>query len=112
MPKRRDDSLLLEDILESIANIHDYTKRMTYEEFVENKLVTDAVVRNLEIIGEAAGKLSLEAVNAMPNIPWQKIRGMRNRLIHAYFNVSKQVIWHVIEKELNPLIEAISSYKK
>ena len=110
MSKRRDDNLLLEDILECIGNIYKYTVGMTYAQFIENQLVLDAVVRNLEIIGEASGKLSQTSQEAMAGIPWQKIKGLRNRVIHAYFDVSKQVIWFVIQNELTILQQVISGY--
>ncbi|MBI2427931.1 MAG: DUF86 domain-containing protein [Ignavibacteriales bacterium] len=100
---KRDIALLLEDILESIEKIEDYTKNISFDDFKENGLVFDAAVRNLEIIGEASNKVSEESKNAMTSIPWKQIRGLRNRIIHEYFGVDINIVWFIIKNELPKL---------
>ena len=96
----RDYSLYLDDILEAIRNIREYLSGMDYELFTRDKKTRDAVVRNLEVIGEAAGRLPESARLAAPNIEWRKIMGMRNILAHEYFGVSLPVVWDVVQNKL------------
>lgn len=102
----RDSRLYLEDILAAIAAIREYSAGMTLEQFAADRKTVDAVVRNLEIIGEAAGNLSDESRAAMPEIEWRKMVAMRNFLAHAYFGVSIPVVWDVIVNKLPLLGEA------
>ena len=99
----RDYSLFLEDILESVNNIREYTASMDYEAFCKDRKTQDAEVRNLEIIGEAAGNLPESFRGAMPEIEWRKIIGIRNILIHEYFGISLPIIWDVLQNKLNLL---------
>ena len=99
----RDSRLYLDDILEAIANIREYTLGMDYNAFVIDKKTRDAVVRNLEIIGEAAGRLPESLRKAAPFIEWRKIIGIRSILIHKYFGVSLPVIWDVVRNKLDDL---------
>ncbi|MFA5205172.1 MAG: DUF86 domain-containing protein [Lentisphaeria bacterium] len=100
---RRTPELLLLDILESIEKITSYTAGMTQEKFAADSKTIDAVLRNIEIIGEAAGRLPGEFTDEHPNIPWNQIRGMRNRLIHAYFGISLPLIWTTIQTAIPEL---------
>ena len=84
---KRDVRLFLYDILEAISKIENYTKGMSYDEFIHDEKTIDAVIRNLEIIGEAAKNIPEDAKNKYPEIPWKEIAGMRDKLIHAYFGV-------------------------
>jgi uncharacterized protein with HEPN domain len=99
----RDYKLYLSDILESLARIQEYTKGMTYEEFEQSKITIDAVIRNLEVIGEAAGKLPPEIKKKSPDIEWRKISAMRNVLTHEYFGVNTQIVWDVIQNKIGLL---------
>jgi uncharacterized protein with HEPN domain len=99
----RDYGLYLDDILEAIDNIRDYTANMGYEAFMLDKKTRDAVVRNLEIIGEAAGRLPEEIRSSAQGIEWRKIVGLRNILAHEYFSVSIPVVWDVVQNKLDPL---------
>ncbi|MCL4543687.1 MAG: DUF86 domain-containing protein [Chloroflexi bacterium] len=85
---KRDPRLYLDDILEAIAAIAEYTQGVSQEEFLRNRLLQDAVVRRIEIIGEAANQLPQEAKEKALDIPWTDMVGMRNRVIHGYFGVS------------------------
>jgi len=100
----RDWRLRIEDILESIAKINDYATGHTVETFGQNSLVIDAVVRNLEIIGEAATHLPEEIQRRHTEIPWQEMKGMRNLLAHEYFGVSTPIVWTTIQNNLPPLV--------
>lgn len=95
--------IIIADILESIENIEEYTHGMTKEEFLSQKIVKDAVVRNLEIIGEAAKNIPESFRKKHSTIEWKEIVGLRNIIIHKYFGVDYQVIWSIVEKELPTL---------
>lgn len=99
----RDPRLYLDDILEAIDKIRDYTSKMDYTAFSKDVKTQDAVIRNLEIIGEAAGRLQGAIQAESPDIEWRKIVGLRNILIHEYFGVSLPLIWDVIQSKLDPL---------
>lgn len=99
----RDPSLYLDDILGAIAQIQEYTISMSYEDFTRDRKTQDAVVRNLEVIGEAAGRLPENIHAAAPEIEWRKIVGLRNVLIHEYFGISLPVVWDVVQNKLGAL---------
>jgi uncharacterized protein with HEPN domain len=97
------------DILDCIAKIGRYTNGMTFERFRTNEITIDTVVRNLEIIGEAARHIPPEVETRHPQIPWAVMRGMRNILIHEYFGVSLSILWQTIESNLPPLIPLLEA---
>ena len=101
----RSHNLYLKDISESIERIIGYTKGIDYEAFVESTMVFDAVVRNFEIIGEAAGNIPDSIKSKFPGIPWTDMVGMRNILIHGYFGVDYSIVWNTIELLPNLQIE-------
>jgi uncharacterized protein with HEPN domain len=107
MPKRN-DKLLLEDILESILKIKIYTEGIDYNNFFKDEKTKDAVVRNLEIIGEAVNNLSTEFTIKNNAIEWRKIAAFRNRLIHEYFGVNYEAVWMIINLNLFELNNYIS----
>jgi uncharacterized protein with HEPN domain len=84
----RDMRLYIQDILESIEAIEEYVQSTTEEQFYRNRQVQDAVLRRLEIIGEAVKNLDEDFRNRYPEIPWKKVAGLRDVLIHEYFGVS------------------------
>ena len=100
----RDWTFYLEDIQESAQKIRQYTRGITRETFGEG-LVFDAVVRNLEIVGEAAKHLPPDAIAAMPEIEWSKAAAFRDVIAHHYFGLDINVVWDVIENKI-PAIEA------
>jgi uncharacterized protein with HEPN domain len=102
---------LLEDILESIRRIFDYTNNMTYESFLADNKTIDAVIRNFEIIGEATAKLSDEFKEKHEHINWHRLRGMRNRIAHDYRNVNIPIIWETIQNDLEELLIQIKKLK-
>jgi uncharacterized protein with HEPN domain len=104
----RDIRLYLDDMLEAIRAIRDYTGGMTFESFASDRKTIDAVVRNLEIIGEASRNLPEEIKDKGCEIEWRKIIGLRNLLIHEYFGISKPVVWDIVQNKLE-LIEKFCS---
>jgi uncharacterized protein with HEPN domain len=113
---KRSLELLIEDVWESIEKIERYTEGMTRENFQNDEKTTDAVVRNLEIIGEAAGRLPKDFTDRHSEIEWVKIIGLRNRIVHEYFGVDLQIIWQILKKDLpafeNSLIHIRSELKE
>lgn len=100
---KRDTSLLLEDIIYSANKIERYTDGMSYEAFINDEKTVDAVVRNFEIIGEAANRLGTDFHESHDEIEWQRIRGFRNRIVHHYFGIDYEIVWSIIQNDLNDL---------
>ncbi len=100
---RREWRLRVEDILDAIARIQRYVEGLTFEQFLADQKTVDAVVRNLEIIGEAVRHLSATQEGLQGEEPWVDIAGMRNILIHEYFGVDLKIIWHTIVEDLPKL---------
>lgn len=98
----------LEDITSSILRIEAYVDSMGYAEFEQDEKTADAVLRNFEIMGEAAKNISDELVQEHSEIPWKEMAGMRDRLIHAYTEVDLEIVWKTIDEELPELKEKIN----
>ena len=97
---KRDVRLFLEDILEGISRIEEYKAGKTQREFLQDHLVQDAVIRRLEVIGEATKNIPEDMRANYPDVPWWQIAGLRDVLIHGYFGVNMGRIWLVIENDL------------
>jgi uncharacterized protein with HEPN domain len=106
---KRSPLLLLEDILDACLKIQSYTRNLAFEEFEENEMIIDAVIRNFEIIGEAATRLPDDFKDAHPEIDWHRIRGFRNRIVHDYFGVDLSILWKIKNESLPNLIKQIQS---
>ena len=103
---RRSPHAYIEDILGFCVRIQTYTDGMSFEQFVQNSMVQDAVVRNIELLGEASQQLSQalpDAAARFPRIPFREMYLTRNRLIHGYTSVRLSAVWQVIEDEI-PLV--------
>lgn len=100
---KRDLRVYVEDIPESAARIEEYTKTMTKDEFLRNTQVQDAVVRRLEIMGEAVKNIPEEFRAEYPQIPWKKIAGTRDVLAHEYFGVKLDRIWKIAKEDIPDL---------
>jgi uncharacterized protein with HEPN domain len=100
----RDWTLRIEDILQAIDRITQYTKGMTWETFSADQRTLDAVIRNVEVIGEASRHVPEDIIARYPRIPWAEMRGMRNILIHEYFLVSVSILWQTATHNLPPLV--------
>lgn len=92
---KREPKLLVGDILESAHKILDYTAGQSFEDFQGDGKTVDAVIRNFEIIGEAANRLPEEFKDRFPDIDWQRIRGFRNRIVHDYFGIDYTIVWTI-----------------
>ena len=103
MSPERNWKMRVEDILGCIQKIASYTQGMTYEQFCGDNKTIDAVIRNLEIIGEAAGHIPLEVQEKYPELAWLEMRGMRNIMAHEYFGLSLSIIWRTIGRDIQPL---------
>lgn len=113
---KRSYTLFMEDILDSIGKIERYVKGFSYEKFVEDELVFDAVIRNLEIIGEAAKNIPEEIRKKHVDIPWNRMIGLRNIVTHGYFGIDLGIIWEIITRNLPEtkpfVVEMIKKSKK
>jgi uncharacterized protein with HEPN domain len=97
----------LRDILDAIQARQDFTQGYNYESFVGDRKTRDAVVRNLEVIGEAVKKLSRSIKARYPQVEWKSIAGLRDVLIHDYFGVNYREIWAIVTEKIEPLREEI-----
>lgn len=114
MFKDRDISDYIEDILNAIAEVGEFTKGMTFESFLTDKKTANAVIRSLEVLGEATKHIPEDFRKKCPDIPWSKMAGMRDVLIHDYMGVDLKTVWKVaIERlpELANLMDSIKSAK-
>lgn len=94
---KRDTTLLLDDMLQSAHKIKKYTEGLDYNQFVSDDKTIDAVVRNFEIIGEAANRIDSDFRDSNPEIEWKRIRGFRNRIVHDYFGIDHEIVWSIVE---------------
>ncbi len=104
---RREPELLLEDIIESIQKIKSYTNGMSSKEFFEDDKTLDAVIRNFEIIGEAANRMPEEIRDNFNDVNWHRIRGFRNRIVHDYMGIDYEIVWEIIVNDLEELQQQI-----
>ena len=103
----RDDQVRIQHALDAARKAVSSTADWSREDLDPEALSTFGLIRLLEIIGEAASAVSSDAQAAHPAVPWRKMAGMRNRLIHGYFDVNLDVVWDTIQTDLPPLIEAL-----
>ena len=109
---RSEDRIRLKHLLSEAQEACKYIKGISFEEFVQDGKTVRAVIRAIEVIGEAASKISLELRTMHSDVPWQKIIGMRNRLIHVYFDIDYDIIWQTLKENLPSLIEQIRAILK
>jgi uncharacterized protein with HEPN domain len=100
------DLVYLDHIHEAIERITAYSA-VGREEFFRNRMAQDAVVRNFEIIGEAVKRLSDDIKDRRPDVPWRRVAGFRNVLVHDYMNVDQEEVWNVVETHLPALRKAV-----
>ncbi len=105
---KKDPKILLFDVLDSIENIEKYTKNISEDKFFDNLQTQDAVVRRIEIIGEAVKNLPVSFKNKHTNIPWKKIAGTRDVLIHDYSGVDIDLVWEIINNDIPKLKRQIA----
>ena len=106
----KDDHIYLRHILESIERVREFTRGVSEERFLKDALVQSAVIRQLEIIGEAVKNLSPSFRKRHKNVPWKDISGLRDKLSHGYFGVDISLVWGICEKDLPELKDSIGSF--
>ena len=108
---KRDPQLLISDIIESGQKILQYIGEMSFESFLADSKTIDAVIRNFEIIGEAANRLPDDFKSDYEYIDWHKIRGFRNRIVHDYMGIDYEIVWQIKEHFLPGLINSLMNIK-
>jgi uncharacterized protein with HEPN domain len=106
-PSTRDWRLYADDIIECCGKVHRYVLGMTYETFVADERTRDAVIWNLEVIGEAAKNLPDEVIARAPAVEWRKVRGMRDVIAHGYFGLDMKVVWDTATTKIDELGAAV-----
>lgn len=104
---KRNHFLLLEDMIESARKILVYTQGFDLDKFLSDGKTSDAVVRNFEIIGEASNRVDPDFKLQNPQIDWNKLRGFRNRIVHDYFGIDYNIVWSIIENDIEELIHQL-----
>lgn len=102
----RDEAYML-DMLMAAKKVKDFADGVTPEKFKTNELLQNAIMHQIQIIGEAARKVSQEYKSAHPKVPWRAIIGMRNRLVHEYFDIIPERVWDVVQNNISELIQII-----
>ncbi|MBM3128475.1 MAG: DUF86 domain-containing protein [Chloroflexi bacterium] len=111
MSSRRDRDYL-QDIYGAIERIQRYVGDLSREQFEQDEKTQDAVIRNLEVIGEAAKHVSALTRRDNPTIPWRDLAGVRDKLIHQYFGVNFAIVWKIVREELPPLLPQLAEILK
>lgn len=108
----RDEIMYLQDIAQSCEKILQFTAGFTQSDLVRDEKTYDAVVRNLEIIGEAAKNISDELRKQLPDIKWRKAAGLRDMLAHVYFGIDDDILWDVVQNKVPQLSKAVNAFLK
>lgn len=101
------DFSYLKDILDSAKNAVLYLSETSFDKFINDEILQDAVIRRIEIVGEASARVSEKTQNELPDLPWREMKGMRNLLIHEYDAIDLEEVWNTVKNELPKLIEQI-----
>lgn len=108
----KDDLAYIDHILDCIRKINEFSNGLSLQEFKTNELVQDAIIRNIEIIGEASKKVSSDTKQTYYKIRWKEIAGMRDKLVHDYLGVDVTVVWKTIKEDIPDLEKLINEIKK
>jgi uncharacterized protein with HEPN domain len=108
----KDELAYIDRILDCIRKIKEYSSGLTFTEFKVNELVQDAIIRNIEIIGEASKKVSLNTKQTYFKVPWKEISGMGDKLIHDYMGIDVKVVWKTIKEDIPRLEKLIAEILK
>lgn len=106
---KRDNSLLIKDIIESGNKVLSYIGTMSFEEFIADSKTVDAVIRNFEVIGEASNRLTEAYKEQNSEVDWQNLRGFRNRIVHDYMGIDYSIVWQIKEHYLPLLLAQLAS---
>ena len=101
---RREDRSYLLDMLVAAREAVAFAEGLSYDEFAQDRRSQLAILKSVEIVGEAASRLSAETKERHPEIPWREIVGMRNRLVHAYFDIDLRLVWETVDSDLPVLV--------
>jgi uncharacterized protein with HEPN domain len=107
---KRDSTLYLSDIIENMDDAAKFLGALRFEDFVKDKKTTNAVVRSIEIIGEATKHISEEIRSKRPDVPWKNMAGMRDRCIHDYLAIDFEMVWNVVKNDvprIRPLVQSL-----
>jgi uncharacterized protein with HEPN domain len=103
----RQDREYLQDILDSIQRIKSYTLEHSFDQFLQDFKTQDAVLRNIQVLGEAVKNLSPSLRDTYPDLPWKEMAGMRDRIVHRYFGIDFDIVWKVAKDELPALLSRL-----
>jgi uncharacterized protein with HEPN domain len=109
MKTKRDYRDFLQDIVENAQKAISFVEKVNFQDFKKNEEKIFAVIRALELIGEAAKNIPKSVRSINPEIPWDEMCGMRNKLVHEYFGIDVKVVWKTVRQDLPPLIEAVTA---
>ncbi len=109
MSRKRRDKEYLADVVEAAQRIVSYTAELSYEEFLADRKTQDAVLRNLQVMGEAVKKLSAPVKQAHPHLPWKQMAGMRDKVVHDYFGINYDIVWALAKQELPALLPSLAA---
>jgi uncharacterized protein with HEPN domain len=109
---RREPKVFLEDIIIASNKVLKYTKGLSYDDLMDNDLVSDAVIKNILVIGEATKNIPDEIREANPNIEWRKMAGMRDMMIHGYFSINYRIVWDVVQNKIPTLKKQVEQLLK
>jgi uncharacterized protein with HEPN domain len=105
--KEKDYRDYIQDILNSIDESHEFVGGMTFDDFTKDRKTVNAVIRSLEVIGEASKNIPKGVRDQFPDVPWQKMTGMRDKLIHQYFGVDLEIVWKAVKEDLRPVRSSV-----
>lgn len=106
---KRDELVYLKHILDAISEIEKYIQGVNHEKFLADSMIQNAIIRQIEIIGEATRRLSAEFRQKYKDVPWKEITGMRDKLIHDYFGVDLEAVWDTATKDISVLKDEVQS---
>jgi uncharacterized protein with HEPN domain len=104
---KREVKLYLTDIDDALVTIQSYTENITYEQLLTDRKTREAIILNFVVIGEAIKKIPQEIIDRHPDVPWKEFAGMRDKMVHGYFQISPAIIWETSQHDLVPLATAV-----
>ncbi len=109
---KAEDRIRIQHMIDAAEEALTFIHNIEFKEFSKNRLIILAVIKDIEILGEAASKITDETKNTITQIPWRDIIGMRNRLIYGYFDVNIKLVWNTVKNNLPPLLQILKDYLK